>query len=142
LRKVISSIPAFESGIDNTSSLSGVGSGGVDGRGGFHAILHPNEAVFNAEDNAKKGILTNAQAANVLEAYNKGYLSDVNITPAEKNDNNTALLYGIGQLIASNKKIEKSVGVSQEMQLDTFLNLAKVITKKGNTKIIDKYDLF
>lgn len=57
LQQFIEALPAFEKGIENT----GANGKGVDGKGGFHAILHPFERVVPAEENAQLGDISNAE---------------------------------------------------------------------------------
>ena len=64
----IADIPAFLEGIEDT----GVQGMGVDGKGGFHAILHPNERVLTKEQNAKVGDYSNEELARVAENHRLG----------------------------------------------------------------------
>lgn len=68
LNQFIQSLPAFEEGTENT----GVNGKGVDGKGGFHAILHPNERVLTAEQNEKIGTLSNVELSKLASDYNNG----------------------------------------------------------------------
>ena len=54
---LINALPTFLEGSDRTQN---VGSG-VDGKGGFHAILHPDEMVFTKEEREAMGGLTREQ---------------------------------------------------------------------------------
>jgi hypothetical protein len=66
-------LPAFEDGTENT----GANGRGVDGKGGFHAILHPHERVLTKEQNSAIGDLTNAELSNLALKYNTGQLIDL-----------------------------------------------------------------
>ena len=68
LQQFISSLPAFEKGTEDTGK-NGLG---VDGRGGFHAVLHPNERVIPKGLNEQIGNLTNEQLAKVAQEYQNG----------------------------------------------------------------------
>ena len=68
LQQFISSLPAFEKGTENTGK-NGLG---VDGRGGFHAVLHPNERIIPKGLNEQIGNLTNEQLAKVAQEYQNG----------------------------------------------------------------------
>lgn len=68
LQQFISSLPAFEKGTEDT----GKNGFGVDGRGGFHAVLHPNERVIPKGLNEQIGNLTNEQLAKVAQEYQNG----------------------------------------------------------------------
>ncbi len=64
-------LPSFDVGADR---LTGDGRG-VDGKGGFLAINHPDERIITAEQNAIIGYHhKNSDIANVMSFYNKGLL--------------------------------------------------------------------
>lgn len=66
----LQAIPAFLEGTED------VGPGGkADEKGGFHAILHPNERVMTKEQNMKVGDLSNEELANLAFNYNLGQLA-------------------------------------------------------------------
>ncbi len=54
---LINALPTFLEGSDRTQNIGG----GVDGKGGFHAILHPDEMVFTKEEREAMGGLTREQ---------------------------------------------------------------------------------
>lgn len=68
LSQFINSLPAFEKGTEDTGSNGK----GVDGKGGFHAILHPNERVVPKTLNEKIGSMTNEQLATMAQEYQNG----------------------------------------------------------------------
>jgi hypothetical protein len=68
LSQFINSLPAFEKGTEDTGSNGR----GVDGKGGFHAILHPNERVVPKTLNEKIGSMTNEQLATMAQEYQNG----------------------------------------------------------------------
>lgn len=63
-------VPAFLEGTEDTGSNGR----GVDGKGGFHAILHPNERVMTKEQNKKVGPLDNEALADIAWRYQNGKL--------------------------------------------------------------------
>lgn len=73
LQAFIKTIPAFEDGIEDT----GVNGRGVDGKGGFHAILHPNERVVPKALNEQIGSLSNTELAQLATNYRAGKIGDV-----------------------------------------------------------------
>jgi hypothetical protein len=81
LQAFIKTIPAFEEGIEDT----GVSGRGVDGKGGFHAILHPNERVVPKSLNQQIGNLTNTELANLATNYRAGKIGDVGQTGSALN---------------------------------------------------------
>jgi len=71
LQAFINSLPAFESGTENT----GANGQGIDGRGGFLSVLHPYERVMDAENNAKvPANMSNSDLAQVAQDYDTGKL--------------------------------------------------------------------
>jgi hypothetical protein len=68
LAQFIQSIPTFMDGTEDT----GMNGKGVDGKGGFHAILHPNERVIPKSLNQKIGALSNEELAKVAHEYQYG----------------------------------------------------------------------
>ena len=72
LLSFIQSLPTFYDGTENT------GQGGkVDNKGGFHAILHPNERVMTAEQNSQLEGVSNWELSNIGKQYKEGSLSPV-----------------------------------------------------------------
>lgn len=69
LQAFISTLPMFYEGTEDT----GVG-GGVDGKGGFHAVLHPHERVIPKSLNDQIGNLTNEQLTQIAQQYRNGNL--------------------------------------------------------------------
>jgi hypothetical protein len=69
LQAFISTIPMFYEGTEDTGA-----GGGVDGKGGFHAILHPHERVIPKSLNDQLGSLTNEQLTQIAQQYRNGNL--------------------------------------------------------------------
>jgi hypothetical protein len=67
---LMGNMPTFFDGTENT----GKHGEGVDGKGGFHAILHPNERVVPKSLNEKIGSLSNEQLARIAQEYQNGKL--------------------------------------------------------------------
>ena len=68
LQQFISSLPTFLDGTEDT----GLNGRGIDGKGGFHAVLHPNERVIPKNLNEKIGTLSNTELAKVAQEYQNG----------------------------------------------------------------------
>jgi hypothetical protein len=68
LQQFINSLPTFFDGTEDTGSNGR----GIDGRGGFQAVLHPNERVIPKHLNDKIGSLSNTDLARVAQEYNNG----------------------------------------------------------------------
>lgn len=73
---LIQGLPSFFVGTEDTGS-----GGGLDGKGGFLSVLHPNERVMTAEQNAMIGDISNKEAAKVLSMYNAGLMPQVAYMP-------------------------------------------------------------
>lgn len=71
LPAIISALPSLDTGIENTDSLVNGGKG-VDGKGGFHAVLHPGERVMTDEQNNMiPDNMSNWELANLAAGYNE-----------------------------------------------------------------------
>ena len=71
LTQFVSALPTFYDGTEDT----GTHGQGVDGRGGFNAILHPNERVIPKKLNEKIGSqLSNEQLTKIATEYKAGRL--------------------------------------------------------------------
>lgn len=68
LSAFINSLPAFFEGTEDT----GTNGKGVDGKGGFLSVLHPNERVVPKELNNKMGGMTNLELSTLAEDYLRG----------------------------------------------------------------------
>lgn len=68
LSAFIGSLPTYFDGTEDT----GTNGQGLDGKGGFHAILHPNERVIPKELNMKMGDLSNIEIAKLAEDKVRG----------------------------------------------------------------------
>ena len=68
----LSNVPAFLDGTEDTGSNGS----GVDGKGGFNAILHPNERVLTKEQNARIGKVSNNDLASIMEQHRLGEFTD------------------------------------------------------------------
>jgi len=69
LQAFISTLPMFYDGTEDTGA-----GGGVDGKGGFHAVLHPHERVIPKSLNDQIGSLTNEQLTRLATDYQNGRL--------------------------------------------------------------------
>jgi hypothetical protein len=70
LKQFIASLPTFYEGTEDT----GTHGEGVDGKGGFHAILHPHERVIPKAQNELIGDLSNDELASLASQYHTGKL--------------------------------------------------------------------
>jgi hypothetical protein len=77
------STPSFFDGTENT----GTHGQGVDGIGGFKAILHPNERVITSKQNDLIGNISNDEVSKIMFDYRMGKLDSGQNIVVSKNDN-------------------------------------------------------
>ena len=105
LQQFISSLPTFEDGTDDT----GTNGRGIDGKGGFLSVLHPNERVVPKSLNEQIGGLTNEQLGQIAMEYNNG------------------------KIVRSNSQVGSALELS--LLVNKLDNLTKVIQDKPETNI-------
>ena len=117
---IISAVPTFLEGTENTGSHGQ----GVDGKGGFHAILHPNEGVATKEVNMKKekAGLTLGGAVDKAIAYDN--LMNRDFTNGLTDGNQIAVGWDNHLLVDQMLKVQ-----------DEVKNLTKVMEGKSDTSI-------
>lgn len=134
LRQFIMSLPAFEKGIEDT----GVNGKGIDGKGGFLSILHPNERVLTKEQNSIMSGLSNEEVSETIAKYRSGQL--VNIKNVDVAGNS----FDIAPLLSEIKDLKNVIKQKPEtnIQLGEITQHAMTIVEtktKGNTRINNKY---
>ena len=135
LRQFLQSIPAFESGTEDT----GTNGMGVDGKGGFHAILHPNERVMTKDQNKMVGSLTNEQLAKVALDYNTGKLiAQGDSAVALHNPWESALLIQKIDELNATIRNKPETNIELERIVDGAMTITRS-TKKGNTLIYNRH---
>ena len=135
LTEFIKNLPMFESGIENT----GKNGQGVDGRGGFHAILHPEERVMTRNQNKMIGNLSNEELAKLANDYQNGMISNIG---------SGAVQIGSGwNSIEVVKKLENIENVIRNKP-ETNIHVEEIVsgamtitrqTKQGNDTIYNRY---
>jgi len=135
LTQFIKTFPAFLDGTEDT----GTNGQGVDGKGGFHAILHPNERVLTKEQNRKVGSLSNEALARIAQDYNTGQII--------YNSEGAAQIGGAWQSVEVLKKIENLTQAIKNRP-ETNIELGEIVdgamtilktSKKANTIVYNKY---
>ena len=125
--------PTFLDGTEDT----GTNGSGIDGKGGFHAVLHPNERVLTKEQNKKIGNISNEELATFASDYNTGKIIG-----------NGAIQIGngwnTGAIVERLESLEQTIKNKPEsnIQLTEIVNGAMVITKEvrsGNTSTYNRY---
>jgi hypothetical protein len=86
------------------------GKGGkLDSKGGFAAVLHPNERVMTAEQNAKMGGTPNEDVADIVKSYNQGELIPKYLTPSITIPGKSTELHYTGELVNEVKSLRSDV---------------------------------
>ena len=103
LTQFIGALPTFLEGTEDT----GAQGRGVDGKGGFNAILHPNERVMTKEQNAMIGGVSNDYVAQVMEQHRVGNYMDGGLLIAKID--NAELISGLSNLENKMSAVEKAI---------------------------------
>lgn len=135
LTQFVKSLPAFEKGTEDT----GTHGQGVDGKGGFKAILHPNERVMTKEQNKMVGNLSNMELAQIAQDYNTGKLLEKGEGASQIGGawSSTAIVKKLDEL---QKTIQNKPEIDYKVEeiLDGVMKLRKS-EKRGNTIVHNKY---
>jgi hypothetical protein len=133
LRQFISSMPSFLVGTEDT----GANGNGVDGKGGFHAILHPNERVMTKEQNAMLGGLKNDEVAETIANVRSGKIVSLKHDKAGNSFDLKPLLSEIQELKqVIRQKPETNIELGQIVQ--GAMEIVQT-TKQGNTVKRNRY---
>jgi hypothetical protein len=73
LPAVINAIPTFFEGTEDTGKVRNA----LDSKGGRLSMLHDNERVIDKKNNMKMGGVSNDEAANIVQDYNRGVLGNL-----------------------------------------------------------------
>ena len=132
LNQVIAAIPKYFDGTEDT----GTNGQGVDGKGGFHAILHPNERVIPKALNSKMGDLSNLEIAKLAEDFHRGEIMRKGDSAIQLNVGS----WGTDMIVSKLESLEQTIKNKPENQVEVAEILNGVMhiveTKKsGNTKV-------
>jgi hypothetical protein len=133
LTQFVSALPTFYDGTEDT----GTHGQGVDGRGGFKAILHPNERVIPKSLNDKIGRdLTNEQLTQIATEYKAGRLV--------RNNEQTTSALNLALLVNKLDEVNKTIKNKPESYYglgEVTQTMVEIIDqkKKGNTVIYNRY---
>jgi hypothetical protein len=127
LNSFVASLPTFFDGIEDTGK-----GGGIDGKGGFLSVLHPNERVVPKAINEKLVGISNQELGSIAEQiklnnmpFNKGVL---------------ALNFGTDKIVERLDSLENAIKNKPEtnIQLESIVNGAMTIVRqsKGNGQTI------
>ena len=134
LSQFVANMPAFLDGTEDT----GTNGQGIDGKGGFNAILHPNERVLTKEQNQQIGGLSNNELAKVAAEYNTGKL--INGSGANQIGNGWETSAILKQLSILDETIKNKPETN--IRLEEIINGALMITretKRGNSVVFNRY---
>jgi len=135
LSQFIQNLPAFFDGTEDT----GKNGQGIDGKGGFQAILHPNERVLTKEQNQMIGSLTNNELAKIAMEYNTGSLM--------RKGDGAMQIGGAWQTAAIVKELNELKSIIKTKP-ETNIELGEIVsgameivktTRKGNDVIYNRY---
>jgi hypothetical protein len=120
--------PSFFVGTEDTGH-----GGNVDGRGGFHAVLHPHERVLTAEENKKLRGLSNKE---VIERVTENYL----VKPAPSL-NMAAMEQAVNS--GTRSEVMRMEGVERELKLNNQLQLKthRLLKSMGVSVNVDRNGL-
>jgi hypothetical protein len=135
LREFVKSLPSFDVGTEDTGSNGK----GVDGKGGFFSILHPNERVLTKEQNSLIGDISNNDLAETMVKVRTGQLVSLHEGATSINQN-----WNITPLLGKLDQLEKAIVNKPEtnIELGEITQHAMEIVKtktKGNTIYRNKY---
>lgn len=134
LMQFIKTLPSFLEGTENT----GKNGQGIDGKGGFHAVLHPNERVVPKNLNDQIGGLSNEELTRMAVDYQNGKImrqgqANAVATPIE-------FVMMINKLDQLKSVIENKPEHSYEVGKITSTMLEFVDKKNtGNTTMYNRY---
>ena len=130
LQAFISSLPMFYDGTEDTGK-----GGGVDGKGGFHAVLHPHERVIPKSLNDQIGSLSNEQLTRLAMEYNNGRLVGQDV--AHSSMDLAVLVSKLDNLTEVIKqKPETNIELGQITQ--SAMEIVQS-TRKGNTTVYNRF---
>lgn len=133
LQAFINSLPAFHDGTEDTGSNGR----GIDGKGGFQAILHPNERVIPKALNDKIGSMSNEDLTRLAIQYqNEGIIqgkikterSDMTLLVAEVKD--------LKQVIQDKPEFSAEVGKITQTSFEILER-----TKTKNTTVYNRFNI-
>jgi TP901 family phage tail tape measure protein len=136
LQAFIRTIPTFEAGTEDT----GTHGQGVDGKGGFKAILHPNERVIPKSLNDQLKGLSNAELTKLAVEYKNGKV--VNKFQSEQMQSSLEFSLLLSKVDTLNKTIENKPETNIELGAITS-SIMEIIqsTKKGNKTVYNRFKI-
>ena len=134
LMQFINSLPAFAEGTEDT----GKNGRGVDNKGGFLSVLHPNERVIPKSLNEKIGSLSNEELTRIAINYQNSRVLESHETNNSSLDF-AILVNGINDL----KEVVKNKPESNIELGEITSSIMEVVksTKKGNSVVYNRFKI-
>lgn len=130
---LIGQMPTFLEGTEDT----GTNGRGVDGKGGFHAILHPNERVVPKSLNEQIGAMSNEQLARIAQEYQTGKI----VRGSEAGSSlDLAVLVNKLDTLTDTIKAKPETNIELGEITSSMMEIVKR-TKQGNTLKTNRYKI-
>ena len=135
LKTFISSLSSFYDGTIDTGA-----GGGLDGKGGFPAILHPHERVVPANENKGLNGIANSELPKAVDIYQKFQAGNLLTTKQDIAGNSFDLMPLLSELKDLKKTIENKPEVEMNAkQLSSSLFEFSHKVKRGNQLINNRF---
>ena len=132
LNQFIQSLPTFFDGTEDT----GINGRGIDGKGGFLSVLHPNERVVPKSLNDQIGSMSNDELSQLAMEYQNGKMvrSDSQISSALELAVLVNRLDNLTKVIQDKPETNIELGEITQGAMEIVKS-----TKKGNTIVYNRY---
>jgi len=134
LTQFIQNLPFFEEGTEDTGKTGN----GIDGRGGFLSVLHPNERVLTKQQNAMVGDISNEELAKIASLHRSGEMLNGSGAVQIGSGWNTTEVVKRLESLENTVRNKPEVNIEFERIIDGALQIVRE-TKTGNTKIFNRY---
>eukprot|EP01049_Picozoa_sp_SAG25_P003282 SAG25_NODE_188_length_12354_cov_23.716116_4_plen_1319_part_00 len=133
LTQFIQQLPFFEDGTEDT----GKSGRGIDGKGGFLSVLHPNERVLTKDQNAKIGDMSNEDLAQMALRSKTNSFMDQSILKQNINHDTKQVVEALTSLEQTIKN-KPETNIEFERIIDGAMQVVRK-TKEGNTVTFNRY---
>ena len=135
LTEFIKNLPAFAEGTEDTGS-NGFG---IDGKGGFQAILHPNERVLTKDQNSMIGNMSNEDLSKLAYQYQNGLVQNIGEGAVAMGGSwNSTLIVEKLDSLENTIRNKPETNIEMEEIIGGVMAMTRS-TKEGNTKIYNRY---
>lgn len=136
LQAFIQSLPTFEKGTEDTGSNGS----GIDGKGGFKAILHPNERVVPKSLNDQIKGMSNKDLTKLAVDYKNGEIIHKNSSSQIMQSLNFGILVQKMETLNETIKNKPTTNIELGEISSTMFEIIES-TKTGNTKIYNRFKI-